>query len=44
MHGIGGYYFSNENNFYKGEFKEGHITGRGVFFYSDYDDFYMGEV
>mmetsp|Transcript_39837 Transcript_39837/g.38404 ORF Transcript_39837/g.38404 Transcript_39837/m.38404 type:complete len:131 (+) Transcript_39837:356-748(+) len=44
MHGQGGIYYSNENYFYKGEFKNGELTGRGVFFYSDYADFYMGEV
>lgn len=35
MHGKGGLYFSVENSFYKGEFRENEITGRGVFFYSD---------
>ena len=44
MHGIGGYYYSMENQFYKGEFKEGELTGRGIIFYSDSQDFYIGEV
>ena len=35
MNGKGGYYFMLENQFYKGDFKEGEITGRGIFFYSD---------
>lgn len=34
MHGKGSLYFSNENYFYKGEFRLGELTGRGVFFYS----------
>jgi len=44
MNGQGGYYFSAENKFFKGDFKENEITGRGVFFYSDTQDFYLGEV
>jgi hypothetical protein len=35
MHGQGGYYFTAENWFYKGDFRDGELTGRGVFFYSD---------
>jgi hypothetical protein len=29
---------------YKGAFRDGQLTGRGIFFYCDSQDFYMGEV
>jgi len=44
MHGVGTYYYSQENYFYSGGFREGEETGRGLYFYSDSQDFYMGEV
>ena len=44
MHGLGGFYFQQDNKFYKGEFRDDKISGRGVFFFSDSQDFYMGEV
>jgi len=44
MQGRGGFYFSNDNYFYKGDFFEGQMNGRGVFFYPDTLDFYLGEV
>lgn len=44
MQGKGGLYFSEENYFYKGDFKEGKMHGRGVFFYPDSKNFYLGEV
>jgi hypothetical protein len=44
MHGIGSYFFSESNYFYRGAFHLGEITGRGLFFYSDTQDFYIGEV
>ena len=40
----GGYYFANDNYFYKGDFTEGMLTGKGIFFFCDSQDMYMGEV
>jgi hypothetical protein len=44
MHGVGTYYDSAGNFFYSGGFKEDEQTGRGLIFFSDSQDFYMGEV
>eukprot|EP00347_Sterkiella_histriomuscorum_P016427 403353219 len=44
MHGRGGFYFQQDNYFFKGDFYEGQISGRGIFFYSETQDFYLGEV
>lgn len=44
MHGVGTYYYSNDNYFYSGAFRESEQLGRGLYFYSDSQDFYMGEV